>query len=202
MLAARKSPPTTKLFSPPSRDIARQQALLLDLRALERTMSTRITLFQLAVWLVYLGLWYFGVVSGGECGESEAREEGSEGATDIRGADCVRVVRCSMPKVVVFFRRIIAQRTKFEDIKTMTNFYETCELLFALWAVVPGFALPVLPPRRWRQGRVRECVDAEYAAVGGAGAERRPGKGHCTAGGWGVVNIRARECDEANVART
>jgi hypothetical protein len=39
--------------------------LLVALRARERAISTRITLYLLAAWLVYLGVWYFGFVSGG-----------------------------------------------------------------------------------------------------------------------------------------
>ncbi|KAF8209550.1 hypothetical protein K438DRAFT_233984 [Mycena galopus ATCC 62051] len=135
-----------------ARDIACQQMLLADLRARERTVSRRITLYLLAAWLVYLGLWYCGLVSGGRVKLVER---------------AVRALPVFVgPIVILFIRRIVqiwyakkgdakdktlqvllnAQRAKFEDIKKKTNFYETCELLSRYGDSFPGLPSPSSRP--------------------------------------------------------
>ncbi|KAJ7628228.1 hypothetical protein DFH06DRAFT_1272850 [Mycena polygramma] len=140
LLRSEKPPDDESVLASLARDIPRRQTLLADLRTRERTASALVTLYTLAAWLVYLGVWYFGFVSGS--GGSSTRVKGAE-----------RFVRALPvfvgPVVILFIRRIVqvwyarkgdaedktlqvllkAQRAKVEEIKKKTNFYETRELL-------------------------------------------------------------------------
>ncbi|KAJ6447805.1 hypothetical protein C8R47DRAFT_1172417 [Mycena vitilis] len=138
LFRSEKPPDDETVLSSLARDIARRQTLLAALRARERTASTLVTLYALAAWLVYLGVWYLGFVSGGSAGR-------------VRGVErAVRALPVFVgPIVILFIRRIVqvwyarkgdaedktlqtllkSQRAKVEEIKKKTNFYETRELL-------------------------------------------------------------------------
>ncbi|KAF7314648.1 hypothetical protein MKEN_00938600 [Mycena kentingensis (nom. inval.)] len=119
-------------------NVQKRQQQLADIRQRERRASTLVTLYTLAGWLVYLGVWYFGFVSGGRGHKVQVAE---------------RVVRALPvfvgPIFILFIRRIVQlwynrkgnqeekslqallkeQRTKVEEIKKKTNFYSTRDLL-------------------------------------------------------------------------
>ncbi|KAJ7648203.1 hypothetical protein DFH06DRAFT_573688 [Mycena polygramma] len=138
LFRSEKPPDDETVLASLARDIARRQTLLADLRARERTASMLVTLYALAAWIVYLGVWYLGFVSGGSAGR-------------VRGVErAVRALPVFVgPIVILFIRRIVqiwyarkgdaedktlqtllkSQRAKVEEIKKKTNFYETRELL-------------------------------------------------------------------------
>ncbi|KAJ7062293.1 hypothetical protein C8F01DRAFT_1057220 [Mycena amicta] len=119
-------------------NIQKRQQQLADIRQRERRATTVVTLYTLAGWLLYLGSWYFGFVSGG-------------GGTRVRSPE--RIVRALPvfvgPIIILFIRRIVQlwynrkgnqeerslqvlmneQRSKVEEIKKKTNFYSTRDLL-------------------------------------------------------------------------
>ncbi|KAJ7274578.1 hypothetical protein B0H12DRAFT_1089277 [Mycena haematopus] len=119
-------------------DVQRRQTLLSEIRARERTASALVTLYALAAWLMYVGVWYFGFVSGGRGGRTGGVERAVRALPVFVG-----------PILILFIRRIVqvwyarkgnaeektlqallkAQRAKVEEIKKKTNFYETRELL-------------------------------------------------------------------------
>ncbi|KAF7375067.1 Protein lunapark [Mycena sanguinolenta] len=138
LFRSEKPPDDETVLAALASDIHRRQTLLSEIRARERTASTLVTLYTLAAWLAYVGVWYFGFVSGGRGGRTGGVERAARALPVFVG-----------PILILFIRRIVqiwyarkgnaeektlqtllkAQRTKVEEIKKKTNFYETRELL-------------------------------------------------------------------------
>ncbi|KAJ6513452.1 hypothetical protein C8R45DRAFT_963712 [Mycena sanguinolenta] len=138
LFRSEKPPDDESVLAALAGDIQRRQTLLSEIRARERTASTLVTLYTLAAWLAYVGVWYFGFVSGGRGGRTGGVERAARALPVFVG-----------PILILFIRRIVqiwyarkgnaeektlqtllkAQRAKVEEIKKKTNFYETRELL-------------------------------------------------------------------------
>lgn len=116
-VAQERPPDDETVLASLARDIARQQTLLVDLRARERAVSKRITLYPLAAWLVYLGVWYFGFVSGGSAGRVKPR--------------AVRVLPVFMGPIVCVFSMLFAVSVRVDGLTETdlwaTGFYSSAE---------------------------------------------------------------------------
>ncbi|KAF7360098.1 hypothetical protein MVEN_00738200 [Mycena venus] len=141
LFSSEKPPDDETVLAALERDIQRRQTLLTEIRARERTATALVTLYTLAAWLVYVGVWYFGFVSGGG-GRKGARVGSLE-----KAVKALPVV--VGPILILFIRRIVqiwyarkgnaeektlqtllkTQRAKVEEIKKKTNFYQTHALL-------------------------------------------------------------------------
>ncbi|KAJ7909527.1 hypothetical protein B0H13DRAFT_2014228 [Mycena leptocephala] len=177
LFRSEKPPDDESILADLARDIARRQGLLSEIRARERTATALVTLYTLAAWCIYVGVWYFGFVS--------ARRQ----ARSVERA--VRALPVFVgPILILFIRRIVqiwyarkgnveektlqtllkAQRTKVEEIKKKTNFYETRELLSRYDSGADGSASTPNTPQRG-EGRGRPSL-----IQGGQGqTPQRPG---------------------------
>jgi len=120
-------------------DIQKRQSRLSDIRLRERRSTLLTTVYTLAIWVLYVSLWYAGVLPNLS---GRARTSGIEKA--VKGAPVV-----VGPILILFTRRIVQlwytrigdaeektlktllrqQRTKIEEIKKKTNYYSTRNLL-------------------------------------------------------------------------
>ncbi|KAL0571303.1 hypothetical protein V5O48_010653 [Marasmius crinis-equi] len=117
-------------------DIQKRQVKLSEIRLRERRATLLVTLYTLAAWAAYVGLWYTRILPG--------RNSGGAAERAVRGVPVVLG-----PIVILFIRRIVQiwftrkgdaeektlqqllkqQRAKVEEIKKKTNFYSTRDLL-------------------------------------------------------------------------
>ncbi|EGO02334.1 hypothetical protein SERLA73DRAFT_178217 [Serpula lacrymans var. lacrymans S7.3] len=115
-------------------DIQKRQTRLSEIRLRERRSTLLVTLYTLAIWALYVSLWYMGVLSA----PSGPQEKALKGIPVILG-----------PIIILFTRRIVQlwynqkgnaeektlknalqkQRVKIEEIKKKTNYYSTRNLI-------------------------------------------------------------------------
>ncbi|KZP08388.1 hypothetical protein FIBSPDRAFT_803056 [Athelia psychrophila] len=120
-------------------DIQKRQSRLSDIRIRERRSTLSVTLWTLAIWVAYVSAWYTSMLPNLS---GHAQKSGFEKA--VKGAPVV-----VGPIIILFTRRIVQlwytrkanaeektlktalkeQRTKIEEIKKKTNYYNTRNLL-------------------------------------------------------------------------
>jgi hypothetical protein len=148
-VAQERPPDDETVLASLARDIARQQTLLVDLRARERAVSKRITLYPLAAWLVYLGVWYFGFVSGGSAGRVKPR--------------AVRVLPVFMGPIVCVFSMLFAVSVRVDG---LTDGFVGHRILFIRRIVQIWYA-------RKGEAESASSVSAKLARVSGGTLARR-----------------------------
>ncbi|KAF7976100.1 hypothetical protein HWV62_7521 [Athelia sp. TMB] len=120
-------------------DISKRQSRLSDIRIRERRSTLSATLWTLSIWVAYVSVWYAGLLPNLS---GHSQRSGFEKA--VKGAPVV-----VGPILILFTRRIVQlwytrkadaeektlkvvlkqQRTKIEEIKKKTNYYNTRNLI-------------------------------------------------------------------------